>query len=176
MHKDFGCCGQVCLHCALEDLHEILDSNFQANGISRWMRYLLWSCPQVIVIKPHWWIVNSGSGNNGLVWSGNKPLTEPCNGIVDPDLCLHMASLGHNELTCLIFAMHLPFSFAYSSLMAKLDWIITRKPHSTTRGWVESWKSGIGAQDRNIWRAGGRLNKKDGLTRYGNSHVKDKTS
>ena len=25
-------------------------------------------------------------------------------------------------------------------------------------------------------KAGGRLNKKDGLTRYGNSHVKDKTS
>ena len=24
--------------------------------------------------------------------------------------------------------------------------------------------------------AGGRLNKKDGFTRYGNSHVKDKTS
>ena len=27
-----------------------------------------------------------------------------------------------------------------------------------------------------ILDAGGRLNKKDGLTRYGNSHVKDKTS
>ena len=26
------------------------------------------------------------------------------------------------------------------------------------------------------WYTGGRLNKKDGLTRYGNSHVKDKTS
>ena len=26
------------------------------------------------------------------------------------------------------------------------------------------------------WEAGGRLNKKVGLTRYGNSHVKDKTS
>ena len=25
-------------------------------------------------------------------------------------------------------------------------------------------------------KTGGRLNKKDGLTRYGNSHVKDKTS
>ena len=25
-------------------------------------------------------------------------------------------------------------------------------------------------------RPGGRLNKKDGLTRYGDSHVKDKTS
>ena len=28
----------------------------------------------------------------------------------------------------------------------------------------------------NAWRPGGRLNKKDGLTRYGDSHVKDKTS
>ena len=27
-----------------------------------------------------------------------------------------------------------------------------------------------------IMDPGGRLNKKDGLTRYGNSHVKDKTS
>ena len=26
------------------------------------------------------------------------------------------------------------------------------------------------------WSPGGRLNKKDGLTRYGDSHVKDKTS
>ena len=26
------------------------------------------------------------------------------------------------------------------------------------------------------WKSGGRLNKKDGLTRYGDSHVKDKTS
>ena len=28
----------------------------------------------------------------------------------------------------------------------------------------------------NSFSPGGRLNKKDGLTRYGNSHVKDKTS
>ena len=27
-----------------------------------------------------------------------------------------------------------------------------------------------------VTEAGGRLNKKDGLTRYGDSHVKDKTS
>ena len=27
-----------------------------------------------------------------------------------------------------------------------------------------------------VKKAGGRLNKKDGLTRYGDSHVKDKTS
>ena len=36
-------------------------------------------------------------------------------------------------------------------------------------------------QDRLLYktlfkRTGGRLNKKDGLTRYGDSHVKDKTS
>ena len=30
--------------------------------------------------------------------------------------------------------------------------------------------------DMFINSSGGRLNKKDGLTRYGNSHVKDKTS
>ena len=30
--------------------------------------------------------------------------------------------------------------------------------------------------DKGEWVPGGRLNKKDGLTRYGNSHVKDKTS
>ena len=29
---------------------------------------------------------------------------------------------------------------------------------------------------RPVWEAGGRLNKKDGPTRYGDSHVKDKTS
>ena len=29
---------------------------------------------------------------------------------------------------------------------------------------------------RIAWLPGGRLNKKDGLTRYGDSHVKDKTS
>ena len=27
-----------------------------------------------------------------------------------------------------------------------------------------------------VLKTGGRLNKKDGLTRYGDSHVKDKTS
>ena len=29
---------------------------------------------------------------------------------------------------------------------------------------------------KDVRPSGGRLNKKDGLTRYGNSHVKDKTS
>ena len=32
------------------------------------------------------------------------------------------------------------------------------------------------AENSHLLRSGGRLNKKDGLTRYGNSDVKDKTS
>ena len=38
------------------------------------------------------------------------------------------------------------------------------------RIWIAGKKSFV------KWAPGGRLNKKDGLTRYGNSHVKDKTS
>ena len=50
---------------------------------------------------------------------------------------------------------------------------------------VDTW-SGLGQPENlPIWglgssatatASGGRLNKKDGLTRYGDSHVKDKTS
>ena len=38
-------------------------------------------------------LVNIGSGN-GLVPSGNKPLSEP----MLTQICRHMTSLGHNEL------------------------------------------------------------------------------
>ena len=41
-----------------------------------WLRYLLWSCPNMNVTGLYWWSVNIGSGN-GLVPSGNKPLPEP---------------------------------------------------------------------------------------------------
>ena len=34
----------------------------------------------------------------------------------------------------------------------------------------------MGLWNINSLQPGGRLNKKDGLTRYGDSHVKDKTS
>ena len=44
-------------------------------------------------VKPHWWSVNSGSGN-GLVPTGNKPSSE----LMLTQDCRHMASLGHNEL------------------------------------------------------------------------------
>ena len=41
----------------------------------------------------HWWSVNIGSGNGwAITWAS-----------VDPDLCHHMVSLGHNELNSLQF-------------------------------------------------------------------------
>ena len=38
--------------------------------------FFLWNCYQVNATKPHWSLVNIGSGN-GLVPSGNTPLPEP---------------------------------------------------------------------------------------------------
>ena len=40
---------------------------------------------------------------------------------------------------------------------------------------TKSWYGHAGVLD-DLILSGDRLNKKDGLTRYGNSHVKDKTS
>ena len=46
--------------------------------------------------------------------------------------------------------------------------------HILLRWWANT-KQGL-QRDTDIEKAGGRLNKKDSLTRYGDSHVKDKTS
>ena len=65
--------------------------NFQANLLmDDW--HISWNCPEMNVIGTYLWYVHIDSGN-GLVPSGNKLLPEP-------DLCCHMASPGHNELTC----------------------------------------------------------------------------
>ena len=41
---------------------------------------------------------------------------------------------------------------------------------------MPAWREMCRPDVKGMWLSGGRLNKKDGLTRYGNSHVKDKTS
>ena len=46
-------------------------------------------CPQVNATRPHWWLVNVGSGN-GLVPLGNKPLPEP---LMTQINVTHMASI-----------------------------------------------------------------------------------
>ena len=47
-------------------------------GLSRW------NGPNINVTELHWWSVNR---QQAITWAN-----------VDPDLCRHMASLGHNEL------------------------------------------------------------------------------
>ena len=49
--------------------------------------YLLWNCPQMNVMWPHWWLVNIESDN----------------GLVPSDLYHHMALLGQNGLILLKF-------------------------------------------------------------------------
>ena len=93
--------------------------NFQIHCTEFWLGNSLWSCSKVNATELHWWDINIDSGN-GLVPAGTRPLPEPMltqiyvaiwrwlgavrqqtitwpN--VRPDVCCHMASLGHNELT-----------------------------------------------------------------------------
>ena len=51
-------------------------SIFQSLIKGRYLEHFLWNCLHVNATRPNWWSANSGSGN-GLVPSGNKPLTEP---------------------------------------------------------------------------------------------------
>ena len=50
-------------------------SKFQTHFNDKYL-YFLWNCYQVSATRPHWSLINIGSGN-GLVSSGNKPLPEP---------------------------------------------------------------------------------------------------
>ena len=64
---------------------------FQTHMKDRYLGHFWWNCPQMNATKPYWRLVNLASGNV-LVPSGK----------VDPELCRHMASLGHNELSLVI--------------------------------------------------------------------------
>ena len=67
---------QMFTHWPLGNLIEFNINNFQDDFSDWWLRYLIWNWPQMNATKPHWWLVNIGSGN-GLMSSGNKPLPEP---------------------------------------------------------------------------------------------------
>ena len=92
----------VMIYWPLEDGVVTYFSNFQVIS-KRYIGHSLWTCPQVNTAKPHWWLVNIGSGRQQAITWAN----------VNPNLCCHMASLGHNELTILgccpnvLFCYHL---------------------------------------------------------------------
>ena len=51
-------------------------NNFYTDSKDRDLDHFLWNGPQVNVRKPHWWLVNIGSGN-GLGLTGTMSLPEP---------------------------------------------------------------------------------------------------
>ena len=58
----------------------------------------------------------------------------------------------------------------------KLSYDDNNKPKSQINHFLWCYAEAIHQAWVPLSTAGGRLNKKDGLTRYGDSHVKDKTS
>ena len=116
-------------------LKEILDKYFKANSRDWWVRYPLWNCSHVNGTGTHWWIVKMGSGN-GLVPSGNKSLILVN---IDPDLCRHMASLGHNEIK-----LALPSQWPTFMITTSLKWLVRstidrREMNSLTATFYPSW-------------------------------------
>ena len=86
--------------------------------------------------------------------------------ISKPHTILQSVSFWTLCLRCARLRPKLPFSWEINT-------------HCCCWGWqflVTLTCSYQSSHEFNSLRPGGRLNKKDGLTRYGNSHVKDKTS
>ena len=77
----------------------------------------------------HWlhkWSVNIGSGN-GLVLSGNKPLSAPMLIQVSDDP--HMVSLGQNELMYNLWMIQLLWHRALMRRVQRENWIIHEESH-----------------------------------------------
>ena len=70
----------------MNNINSLTPARFKVNF--RWEIFKLIlvvnGCPHMSVTEPYLWYVNIGSA---ITWAN-----------VDPDLCRHMASLGHNEL------------------------------------------------------------------------------
>ena len=61
--------------------------------IDRYIVYFLWNCPQWNVTRPHWCLVNTGSGY-GFVPLGNKPVPEPMLTNFYDDIWHHYATMS----------------------------------------------------------------------------------
>ena len=75
------------------------ESKFTSMGLSSdftkcYLEKFVWNWTQMSATKPHWWWIDSGSGND-LESSGNKPLPEPMKTHI---YIFIMESLGHKGL------------------------------------------------------------------------------
>ena len=57
-------------HWPQRDATVIWNLQFQTPIKDRYLEHFLWYCPQVNATRPHWWVVNTGSG----MPPGNRPL------------------------------------------------------------------------------------------------------
>ena len=74
-------------------------NNFQTHIKDGYPEYFQWNYSQECATRPHWWLVNIGSGN-GLIGALRQQAITWTN--VDPHLCRHMASLGLKRRRTLI--------------------------------------------------------------------------
>ena len=86
-------------------------SNCQAKFGDLWLRWVWGEIPLRLMTGSYWREVRIGSGN-GL------PHQDITKANVDQDLCRHMSSLGHNELTNLDFNIDF---YQIINGLAKLD-------------------------------------------------------
>ena len=91
--KGFHCNGDIDPRGDLNDI-----SIFQANFSDWWLKYLQWICPQMNVTGPYLWNDDKYTLVHVKAWCHQASRHNLWDN-VDTDLCHHMASLGHNELT-----------------------------------------------------------------------------
>ena len=89
------------------------------------------------------------------------------------------AATGYSELRSLKMTLYIPYKFRLNvDLVYVSECVMQDRLVCAPYQWddITMWHHLSLAGGMHGMIPGGRLNKKDGLTRYGDSHVKDKTS
>ena len=60
--------------------------------------HFLWNCSQVNATRPHWWLVNIGSGGNGFLLPGNEPLLEVMSTKIYNTIWCHQATMIYKKI------------------------------------------------------------------------------
>ena len=168
--------------CCCHSLPEIICNYFLIMRLSSWHASDIWRVPCIIDIN----ILCTGlcrysTGTMGISWGNRRHMTCPLGSDQSHDYQQRSKSVRDLNEDGSLSKLH---SFILYSSANEIFWYILQLMSRHANPPVQNrnvFSSGIGVNDirypgRFDSRPGGRLNKKDGLTRYGDSHVKDKTS
>ena len=89
---------------------------------------------------------------------------------------LYIYASGEIISDTICFIIHIRHVGEFPQQINRLQNWFTPKAKKNSMIYQISFNKTSDLRDHDLYRTGGRLNKKDGLTRYGDSHVKDKTS